>query len=207
MARNYQRMHIWELRELAREQHPDHDPEATRVFVTRILDMEAERRTLYGDEHLQGYGGSPIAPGWAPGSTDIAREPLAMLYDRGIYTHEQHETARRWVAAARLPSRQLLAALIQARKLHGNGNQYGTGKEWIKSYDQIAGNLGHYAQLLGMPPGSPPAHTFDCIDEEKRTKGSVRVRRAHQVMAFRNGQAIKDAAKSAKAALIMLAKR
>lgn len=176
---DYQRMGIWRLRELARASHEEHDPEATRVFVARILDMEVERRTLYGDEHLQGIGGCAIAPGHAPGGTDVAREPLAALYDRGIRYHEGHEAARRWIEAARLPPRQLLAVLIQARKLHPR--LVGQVNEWQRGYHLIA-KRGHvYAQLLGWPA------EFGCG-------------------LFKDGKAIRNAANAAHAQLIILAR-
>lgn len=228
-------MRIWDLRAIARQTHPDYQEAAARVFVRRILDMEAERRTRYADEHLQGYGGSPIAPGFAPGGTDIAREPLATLYDRGIRYHEGHEQARRWIAAARLPPHQLLAALIQARKLHGNGDQEGGGKMWVKSYDHIAENLGQYAQALQFQAAQ---HSFDCIEDvtheptlpasheritvprsarereilahryEEAQQGMVTKRRrtTHRVAMFKDGKAITNAATQAKAALIYQAK-
>ncbi|MDR5867284.1 hypothetical protein [Halomonas koreensis] len=231
-TRDYERMGIWQLRELARQQHPEHDGEAARVFVRRILDMEVERRTLH-PTHLGFHADSPLAhAGEHPGGTDIAREPLAMMYDRGIRTHENHEAVRRWLAWANIPERQLLALLIQARKL----DRRARGSEWAANYDQIAANIGHYAQQLGYPRVSPvPGHTFECIEDrpvedrgrrqwqvvprseaervemaERHARaqegGRRRVRTAHQVPAFRNGQAIKDAAKSAKAQLILLAK-
>ncbi|MBB3142808.1 hypothetical protein [Halomonas organivorans] len=230
-TRDYERMGIWRLRELARQQHPEHDDEATRVFVRRVLDMEVERRTLHGTDHLQGIGGSPIAPGHAPGGTDIAREPLATLYDRGIRYHESHEAVRRWLAWANIPERQLLALLIQARKLDRRAH----GSEWAASYHQIAADIARYAHLLGFDGSVAAGRAFDCIEEraveqggrrqlqvvprseEERAAladrhaqgqegGRRRVRTAHQVPAFKNGQAIKDAAKSAKAQLIFLAK-
>jgi len=174
---DYQAIPIGELRELARQQHPEHTDEAARAFVQRILEMEVERRTLYGDEHLQGYAASAIAPGSAPGGTAIAREPLAALYDRGIRYHEAHEAARRWIAAARLPPRQLLAVLLQARKLHPRNADH----DWTRSYDQIAAAGPHYAHLMGWP-------------------------REFGRGLYKNGQAVKDAAKAAKVSLILMAK-
>lgn len=233
-ASDYQRMGIWRLRELARATHEEHDPEAARVFVARILDMEVERRTLYGDEHLQGIVGSAIAPGHAPGGTDIAREPLAALYDRGIFTREQHEEARRWIEAARLPPRQLLAVLIQTRKL----DRRAQGTEWAANYDQIAARLAHFAHLLGFDGGVAAGHTLHCIEDTPRETSTCpphdrvaaprdarerrilaeryeqaqqgprtrRIRTAHQVPTFKAGKAITDAAARAKASLILLAK-
>lgn len=228
-----ERVGIWQLREMARQESPEYHEAAARVFVRRILDMEAQRRTLYADEHLQGYGASPIAPGFAPGGTDIAREPLATLYDRGIRYHEGHEQARRWIEAARLPPRQLLAALIQARKLSGNGNQEGGGKMWVKSYDQIAASLDPYAKALGMVavPGSknrvvvreiPPQHRNSLqvwpqppdraeaelarVQAAQQARQVTRIETA-RVAVFKDGKAIRDAAQAARTALILLAKQ
>ncbi len=75
---DYTRKSIWDLREIAREQHPDHTPEAARVFVDRILEMESDRRTIHLDARLQGYGTSAIVPGYAPGGTDIAAARRAL---------------------------------------------------------------------------------------------------------------------------------
>lgn len=172
-----QRIGIWRLRELARQTHPEHVDEAARMFVRRILDMEVERRMVHAHDNLGWHTHSPMAPGFAPGGTDIAREPLAAAYDRGIRLYEGHEAARRWIAAARLSSRTLLALLIQARKLDHRAH----GSEWGASYDKIAQNLGCYAQQLGWPPGM--------------TEGL-----------FRSAQAIKDAAKAGRAELILQAK-
>ncbi|MCE8042453.1 hypothetical protein HOP60_09835 [Halomonas daqingensis] len=193
-----ERMGIWRLRELARQTHPDHVDEAARVFVRLILEMEVERRTLYEDhERLQGYHShSPMAPGFAPGGTDIAREPLAALYDRGIRYHEDHEAARRWIVAARLAPRNLLAVMIQARKLDRR-----VQGEWGASYDQIAASIQHYARQLGF---SVSGRVIDCIGQDDA--GRPMVRNTRTLRAFKDGQAIKDAAKAGKVELILQAK-
>ena len=199
---DYQRLNISKLRDLARQNHPDHTDEAARAFVDRVLDMEVQRRTDYGDERLQGYGSvSPTALlGELPGGGSVAREPLAAMYDRGIKTHGHHEQARQFIASARLPQRQLLAALIQARKCDRR-----VQGDWGKSYDQIAANLGHYAQQLGWGSVEPIAgQSFDCIARDEAT--GLRTRTTHKVPAFKNGHAIKVASQKARAALILLAK-
>jgi len=145
----YQRKTLAEHRALAQASHPYHTDEALRTFVQRILDMEVERRTTYGDEHLQGYGGSPIGPGWAPGSTDIAREPLAGLYDRGIADHKAHTWAMQFIAAAGLTFRQRVAVLIQTAKADRRSN----GPRAM-SYSQIVANPRPWLQYLGWPPGA-----------------------------------------------------
>lgn len=198
-----ERMGIWRLREIARQTHPEHVDEAARVFVRRILEMEAERRTLYEDhERLQGYHShSPMAPGFAPGGTDIAREPLAALYDRGIRYHEDHEAARRWIAAARLSPRKLLAVLIQARKLDRR-----VPGEWGANYDAIADNVAHYGRLLGF---SVESYVVDCIEEmedARRPGRMVEVRKPRKVRVFKDGKALTNAAAQGKADLILQAK-
>lgn len=47
----FERMPMARLREIARESHEGHDPEAARIFVNRVLDMEVERRTWYAHEN------------------------------------------------------------------------------------------------------------------------------------------------------------
>ncbi|NIC05245.1 hypothetical protein HBJ55_07395 [Halomonas sp. DX6] len=196
-----ERMGIWRLRELARQTHPEHIDEAARVFVRRILDMEAERRTLHEHDNIGWHTHSPMAPGLAPGGTDIAREPLAAAYDRGIRLHKDHEAARRWIVAARLAPRNLLAALIQARKLDRR-----VQGEWGASYDQIAANVEHYGRQLGF---SVSSYVVDCIEqvEDGRHPGRlVEVRQPHRVRAFKNGKAITNAATQARVELILQAK-
>lgn len=173
----YQHLAIERLRELARQEHPEHTDEAARVFVDRILDMEVERRTML-DGHLLGYGSisSTALIGESRGGNSNRKEPLAALYDRGIKVHKAHDDARSFIAQARLPDRQLLAVLIRARKLDRR-----LKGEWGRSYDQIAASISYYAQQLGWPP---------LMANEW----------------FNNGRAIIDSAKVAQATLILLAK-
>jgi len=174
----YERMPIACLREIARESHEHHDPEATRVFVNRVLDMEVERRTWYAHENLGFQPFSSTAKlGESPGGSTAAADPLAMAYDRGIRIHAAHEEARQFLEYARLRPRNLLAALIQAAKTDRRVNG-----PWGKSYDQIVGQLGHYAQMLGWPPG------------------------IETTIEFKKGQAIKRAALEGRAQMIMLAR-
>lgn len=46
-----ERMPMRRLREVAKESSADHHPEAPRVLVNRLLDMEVERRTWYAHEN------------------------------------------------------------------------------------------------------------------------------------------------------------
>lgn len=227
----YERMPIGRLREIARESHADHDPEATRVFVSRVLDMEVERRTWFAHENLGFQPFSSTAKlGEHPGGGTAAADPLAIAYDRGIRMHAAHEEARQFLAYAKLKPRALLAALIQAAKT----DRRVTGP-WGKSYDQIAADLGQYAQRLGFAPGIGAGATFVCFETEasvlRGDRKSCHIPRSaeerdllaqrweqaaerhermmekkHQVLLFNKGQSIKDAAKSARIQLLLLAK-
>lgn len=202
MARDYQAMSIRTLRELARSAHPEHDPEAARVFVDRVLDMEVERRTWFAHENL-GYQpfSSTARIGEQPGGGTAAADPLAIAYDRGIRVHAAHEEARQFLAYAKLRPRGLLAALIQAAKT----DRRVTGP-WGKSYDQIAADLGPYAQRLGFSPGIMSGKTLACYDTIEHEKGWLQqIEFKHVVPPFRNGQSIKDAAKQARVQLLLLA--
>jgi hypothetical protein len=148
---DYQKLRLEEHRALAREDHPEHEEEAAVTLAARLLDMEVERRTLYGDEHLQGYHNiSPTAGlGEQPGGTAIAREPLADLYARGIAEHRAHHEARRIIEAAGLTFRERAAALIKAAKTDRRSN----GPRGM-SYAQIVANPRPWMHFLGWPPGA-----------------------------------------------------
>jgi hypothetical protein len=171
-------MGVWQLREIARQSNPQHTEEAPRAFVDRVLDLEAERRLDLRHENIGWHPFSPTAHlGEHPGGSTSASEPLAIVYDRGIRQAGAHERARDWIAAARLPPRQLLAVLIRSQKMHPRI----AGNEWTLSYDQIAAQGERYAQMLGFAP--------------EWGRGL-----------FKNGQAIKDAVKSGRAQLLMLSR-
>ncbi|RUR34492.1 hypothetical protein [Vreelandella nanhaiensis] len=231
MREMYEQMPIGRLREFARESHAGHDPEATRIFVSRVLDMEVERRTWFAHENLGFQPFSSTAKlGEHPGGGTAAADPLAIAYDRGIRVHAAHEEARQFLEYAKLRPRALLAALIQAAKT----DRRVTGP-WGKSYDQIAADLGPYAQRLGFSPGIGAGATLVCFETEARAilgnrkachiprsaeernllaghweqsvDGYARmVETKHQVPLFNKGQAIKRAALEARAQMIMLAK-
>lgn len=197
---DYQRMGIAELREIAWHQHPEHTEEAARVFVSRLLEMEADRRSYHIGQYL-GYASisSVLLIGEPPGGGE-AGEPLADIYQRGAYSDVHHQAARRFIELARLPDRQLLAALIQARKL----DRRAKGSEWARNYDEISADLGRYAQQLGFGCVQPVAmHQFDCVHTDERTK--VKSRTAYQRPVFKNGHAIRVASQKARAKLIKLA--
>ncbi|WP_139233023.1 hypothetical protein [Halomonas korlensis] len=167
---DYQRLSLRKHGQLAQTSHPEYTDEAARSFVARLLDMEVERRTLYGDEHLQGYHNisSTARIGEPAGGTAKAREPLADLYHRGIANHQAHQVVRRIIEASGLTFRQRVAVLIQTAK----GDRRCNGPRGM-SYEQIVANPRPWVQYLGWPPGAA-AGMFD------------------------NAQALKDAAKSAR---------
>jgi len=197
-----ERMPMSRLREVARESNADHHPEAPRVFVNRVLDMEAERRTWYAHENpgFQPFS-STAKLGEHPGGGTAAADPLVIAYDRGIRVHAAHEDARQFLDHARITPRNLLAALVQAAKT----DRRVTGP-WGKSYDQIAADVGPYAQRLGFSPGIMNGKTlvcYDCIEHESGWRQPIESK--HVVPLYRNGQAIKDAAKQARVQLLLLA--
>lgn len=169
---DYRRLSFREHRELARSDHPAHTAEAASAFVARALDMEVERRTLFGDEHLQGYHNvSPMAGiGEQPGGTAKAREPLADLYGRGIAEHRVHQEARRIIEGAGLTFRERVAVLIRAAKTDRRSN----GPRGM-SYAQIVANPRPWVQYLGWPPGAAAmlfrdVKAFDNAASEARRK-------------------------------------
>tara|TARA_R110000824_G_scaffold180013_4_gene360387 strand:+ start:1268 stop:1915 length:648 start_codon:yes stop_codon:yes gene_type:complete len=202
MREALERMPMRRLREVSKESNADHHPEAPRVFVNRLLDMEVERRTWYAHEN-PGYQqfSSTSKLGEHPGGGTAAADPLVYAYDRGIRIHAAHEEVRQFLEYARLTPRDMLAALIQAAKTDRRGNG-----PWGKSYDQIAADAGPYAQRLGFSPGIMHGKTLVCYDTIQHDKGWIQhVESKHVVPLFRNGQAIKDAAKQARVQLLLLA--
>lgn len=202
MREALERMPMSRLRELAKESNADHHPDAPRVFVSRVLDMEVERRTWYAHEN-PGYQpfSSTAKLGEHPGGGTAAADPLVIAYDRGIRLHAAHEEVRQFIDYARLTPRNLLAALIQAAKTDRRVNG-----PWGKSYDQIAADIGPYAQRLGFSPGIMSGKRMVCYDMIEHDSGWCEVVEAeHVVPLFRNGQAIKDAAKQARVQLLLLA--
>ena len=66
MARNYERMGIRDLRELARSSHPEHDPEAARAEIAELVPLGRRFTTGEGiadmhDRHEQ-FSGNPFRP-------------------------------------------------------------------------------------------------------------------------------------------------
>ncbi|CAH1044542.1 hypothetical protein HPTD01_3020 [Halomonas sp. TD01] len=206
MARNYERMGIRDLRELARSSHPEHDPEAARVFVDRVLDMEVERLTWHWHENtgFQPFS-SAATVGEQPGGGTAAAEPLAIACERGCRIHAGHEFAREWLEGARLRPRARLAVLIRAAKLYSMPTQQKA--PWAKPYDFIAQHLPIYSRMLQMGSLTTMAELTQ-VEVVRVTEKETyrRCRNEHKsVPIFKNGQALKDAAKPARVALLMLA--
>lgn len=186
LVAGYQRLDFFELRERARASHPMHTLEAAQVFVDRALDMEAETRL--GHDHGN-PGFQPFSPtatlGEQPGGGAAAAEPLAIMYERYRELSPKHRAARAFIQGARLHPRQLLAVLVREAKGHPSR----TG-DLRRSYDDIARDPAAVAQMLGFGPVA--------------VMGDVR-RGAGNRPLFKNGMAIKNAARDARAQLVMLA--
>ncbi|WP_372374210.1 hypothetical protein ACDI10_09835 [Vreelandella venusta] len=203
MREALERMPMSRLRELAKESNADHHPDAPRVFVSRVLDMEVERRTCYAHEN-PGYQpfSSTAKLGEHLGGGTAAADPLVIAYDRGIRLHAAHEEARQFIDYARLTPRNLLAALIKAAKT----DRRVTGP-WGKSYDQIAADIGPYAQRLGFSPGVMRGATLVCYDMIMHESGWCQsIESKHVVPLFKNGHAISNAASQGRVQLILQAK-
>lgn len=205
MACDYQRMGIRELREHARSTHPEHDPEAARVFVDRVLDMEAERLTWHWHENpgFQPFS-STSKLGEHPGGGTAAADPLVLAYDRGIRVHAGHEFAREWLEAARLRPRARLAVLIRAAKLFPMSAQQQA--LWAKSYDFIAQHLPIYSRMLQMGSLSTMGCIASVVVEADPTGKERRIPNPSPSAAiFKNGMAVKNAAREARVQLLLLA--
>ncbi|WP_447896030.1 hypothetical protein [Vreelandella sp. GE22] len=203
--RDYRYMGIQRLKELARAEHPEHEPEAARAFVDRVLDMEAERLTWL--EHGNG-GFQPFSPtataGEQPGGGTAAAEPLLIAYERMQRLSAGHEFAKEWLAGARLKPRARLAVLIRAAKLHPMPTQQGA--PWAKGYDFIAKHLPIYSRMLQMGSLSVMGDIVPTVVETDKSGVKHLVPNPDcGVAIYKNGQAVKDAATQGRAELIMLA--
>ncbi|MFI0472954.1 hypothetical protein ACGLWX_09590 [Halomonas sp. HMF6819] len=203
--RDYRNMGIQRLRELARATHPGHELEATRAFVDRVLDMEAERVTWHMHENEGFQPFSPAATlGQQPGGGTAAAEPLAIAYERGSRVSAAHEFARAWLESARLRPRARLAVLIRAAKLHPMPTQQAA--PWAESYDFIAKHLPIYSRMLQMGSLSVMGDIVPTVVETDKKGVQHLVPNKHRSDAiFKNGEAIKNAGKQARASLLLLA--
>ncbi|WP_311949282.1 hypothetical protein [Halomonas piscis] len=193
-------MPITQLRERARASHPMHTLEAAHVFVDRALDMDAETR-LWHRHANPGY--QPFSPtatiGEHPGGSTAAAEPLAIMYDKYRALSAEHKASREFIEDARLHPRQLIAVLIRAAKSHPR-----TRGDLCRSYDDIARDPAPVAQILGFGPVSTIGEARQV--ESTRRDGTCRVREeVAQKPLFKNGMAIKNAARDGRAQLVMLA--
>ncbi|HET8792087.1 MAG TPA: hypothetical protein VFM75_12840 [Modicisalibacter sp.] len=212
-AVDYKRLSLSALREMAVQTHPDHTDEAARVYVDIMIDMELERRL--DRMHFR--------PGWqAISPTELIGMPVGggsgadhmfIAYERGIPNSPWHDRAR--VMLGKLPLRRLIAVLIQSAKR--DGRRVGA---WAADHDQIARDFGTYSQMLGFPTVAPIAPEIqrdkngnverlklDIIDAAGHVVGQKQTSMpVSKIRAFKDGQAIKDAAKNAKVELILLAK-
>lgn len=203
-----ERVGIWQLREMARQNSSEYQEAAARVFVRRALEMASEWLTDYRHANTGFHPFSPAALlGEQPGGSTRAADPLLIHYQRAERHRDAHRLALAFIGYARLSPRQLLAVLIQARKL----DRRHKGSEWAASYDKIAADVVRYARQLGfgavlaLPP--EPVRDKDglierVLDEDGEPTNSPR----WEVPGFKNGEALKSAAKRARVQLILLAK-
>lgn len=205
---SYGRLPLSALRELACQMHPDHDEEASREYVARLLDLEVERRLSLMHERP---GWHPSSPGFGDG-TGKSTEPIDAMYlalIRGIRIGEWHNVAKR--ALSQIRERNRLAVLLQTAKADSR-----LEGPWCATHDQVAASLGHYARLLGWASVEPLRPTL-CRDkngeivrmevkDEKTGATRTTSRPRWQREVFKNGQAIKFAAHKAKEEMILLAK-
>lgn len=184
MTRRYQTMPMMQLRDMARD--PEHAEAAGRVFVDRVIEIEAETR-LWHDHGNPGF--QPFSPtatlGEQPGGGTAAAEPLAIHYERLCELSPERRAAREFTQQAALHPRQLLALLIRGAKSYPRrrGN-------FAKSYDEIARDLSCYAQMLGFGPVA-------VMDDVRQGAGRKPV--------YANGKALKNAATQGRVEMLLLA--
>ena len=201
----YQRMGMDKLRDQAATEGDGQD-EAAQHFVDRLADMELERRLVMRHNRP---GWHPSSPGFGDGtgSSTVKREPLAEEYDRGNITNSPwHDRANRAFAA--LPERQAAALLLQTAKTDPQ-----TSGPFGASYDQMAASIGHFLQPLGWAPVSPMSPILERDDKgrpvyvsrDPEKEGGAKIA-SWSNPAFKNGQAIKWAARQGRVSLLMQAK-
>lgn len=180
----YQTMPMAQLRELAR--HQEHAEAAGRVFVDRVIEIEAETRLWHrhANEGFQPF--SPTATlGEQPGGGTAAAEPLAIHYERNHEMSAERQAVQWFVQQAMLHPRQLLALLIRGAKSYPRRRG-----DFAKSYDEIARDLPRYAQMLGFGPVA-------VMDDVRRGAGRKPV--------FANGKALQNAAAQGRVEMLLLA--
>ncbi|WP_413616428.1 hypothetical protein [Halomonas cupida] len=147
--RDYERMAIADLREFAHQQHDEHDPEATRVYVNRLAHMEWERREIM-ERKNEGY--HPASPGFGDGTgaSTKAKDAMYLAYIHGITNSPWHDHAKRHLN--RLPLRRLMALMFCTAKIDARTDPNNTSP-WSREFQHIAECSPHYAQLAGFTPG------------------------------------------------------
>lgn len=200
LTAGYRRMPMTQLRERARAAHPMHTLEAAQVLVDRALDIESETR-LWHDHGNPGYQQfSPTATlGEQPGGGSAAAEPLAIQYERDTELSADRRAVRVFIQQARLHPRQLLAVLIRAAKSHPRNKG-----DLCRSYDDIARDPAAVAQMLGFGPVRTMGEVKQAASEKLDGTRCLREEVAQKPI-FHNAMAVKDAARAARAQLIMLA--
>lgn len=197
---DYRRMHMGELRELAKQEHPEHSDEAARVYVDRLTDLELERRLDLLHRRPGWHTHSPVAMiGCGGGGTGGGDDQMVKAYEKGIPISYWHDVAR--VTLGKLPTRRRMALLIQMAKMDSR-----LEGPWCATFDQIAASIGLYSQMLGWGTLGPADISFDCVIDEPRKVGTIRTRSKHRVKSFKDGKSIKNAAREARCELLLLAK-
>jgi len=180
MEQQFELMSMDKLRAAAiqREEHDDEQAAkaaaAARVFVDRLIDLEVERRMVLMHERP---GWHPSSPGFGDGTgkSTVATDAMYLAYIRGIRLGGWHDVARRTLGT--LAERHRLAVLIRGAKSDAR-----ISGPLAARYDDIAADLGKYAQVLGWPPGVAALQRYG------------------------NGQAIKKAAHQGRVELLLMCK-
>ncbi|NAW34993.1 hypothetical protein [Halomonas alimentaria] len=145
------------------------DDGAADVLVDRLLDLELERRMELLHDRVGDYGITSSELVGMP--TGGSSRPAEIQYRAGSGMSEWHHKAKHLVA--QLPQRRQIAVLFQAAKC--SPRKTSRAALWQASYAQVVDDLPTYLLDLGFAPG---------IAETRP---------------YRNGQALKDAARAGKA--------
>ena len=226
---DYGRMSMSDLRDHAKQTHPEHTDDAARAYVDRLIDLELERRLDLLHRRPGWHAHSPVAMIGCGGGGGGRHDQMLVAYEKGIPNSYWHEVAR--VVLGKLPTRRLMALMIKAAKMDSR-----LEGPWCATFDQVAAALGSYAQMLGWPGACVDAaqtvvsvvetevprshrnsqHVFPMrpddterelarIEAAKEPRRERRETKERKPM-FKDGQAIKDAAKNARIEAILMAK-
>lgn len=147
------------------------DDGAANVLVDRLLDLELERRFELIHESFGWSDISSVEMLGMPVGGDS--KPAEIQYQGGGGMSQWHYRAE--LIIGRMPLRRQVAVLIQAAKCSPPKTR--RGALWQASYSQIVGALAVYLGDLGYAPGIA------------------------ETSPYKNGQALKDAARGGKTAL------